>query len=117
MQFLIAINNPFCYTLFPFCVAIYEINHMSHALNIRDIGASLNAALDARAAEEGLSKSELVRRLLAEAVQPPRRQLGAGRCLINSGIESALEKMRVSPGGESAWHDVKEPGVDPLAGS
>jgi plasmid stability protein len=58
---------------------------MADALNICDIGENLNAALDARAAEEGLSRSELVRRILAEAAQPPRRRLGAGRSLVGEG--------------------------------
>ena len=87
---------------------------MPHALNIRDIGENLNAALDARADEEGLSKSELVRRILAEAVQPPRRRLGSGTGLVDKGVRTAIEKMRLDPGSESDWRDVDKPGIDPL---
>ena len=88
---------------------------MPHALNIRDIGETLNAALDARAKEEGVSKSELVRRLLAEAVQPPRRRLGQGQHLLKGDLRTAVERMRADPGSESAWQDVEAPGTDPLA--
>lgn len=87
---------------------------MPHALNIRDIGASLNAALDSRAAEEGVSKSELVRRILVEAVQPPRRQLGTGASLVDGSLQSLLEKTRIKPGAESAWLDTEAQGADPL---
>lgn len=90
---------------------------MPHALNIRDIGDNLNAALDARAEEEGLSKSELVRRILAEAVQLPRRRLGVGTGLVNEEVRVAIERMSGDPGSESVWHDVGEPGIDPLTGS
>lgn len=88
---------------------------MPHALNIRDIGENLNAALDARAAEEGLSKSELVRRLLAEAVEPPRRRLGVGRDLLDKDMRTAIGKMRDHPGVESGWRGFAELGTDSLA--
>lgn len=90
---------------------------MPHALNIRDIGDNLNAALDARAAEEGVSKSELVRRILAEAVQLPRRRLGAGRGFVNDEMRIALERMQADPGSETAWRGVDGAGVDLLAES
>ncbi len=87
---------------------------MPHALNIRDIGEGLNAALDAKAAEEGISKSELVRLLLAEAVQPPKRRLGMGRASVDAELRTVIDKMRDHPGSESAWQGIPEPGLDPL---
>ena len=87
---------------------------MPHALNIRDIGEGLNAALDAKAAEEGVSKSELVRLLLTEAVQPPKRSLGAGRALVDAELRTVIDTMRDHPGAESAWQGIPKPGIDAL---
>lgn len=42
------------------------------ALNIRDIGTARKAALDAEAQAQGISLSELVRRLLDEGVERAR---------------------------------------------
>ena len=88
---------------------------MPHALNIRDIGEGLNAALDARAAQEGISKSELVRSLLTEAIQPPKRRLGSGKKFVDAELRTVIGKMQDHPGSESAWQGISEPGLDPLA--
>ena len=88
---------------------------MPHALNIRDIGEGLNAALDARAAEEGVSKSELVRSILAKAVQPPKRRLGAGQEFIDDELRTVIDRMQDHPGSESAWQGIPQPGLDVLA--
>ena len=104
------------YTYRVICVVSYiEDFAVPHALNIRDIGEGLNTALDARAAEEGISKSELVRSLLAKAVQPPKRRLGAGQEFVDTELRTVIDKMQDHPGSESAWQGISEPGLDPLA--
>jgi post-segregation antitoxin (ccd killing protein) len=85
------------------------------ALNIRDIGDDRKAALEAEARAQGLSVSELVRRLLDQGIRKARADRAREEWLAEAREGLAFEAERLRRRGPSLARHRKVPGAGDVA--